>query len=150
MTSAIVGWLGVILSGAVAPETPSSAPITLTGKAVELTDALRPTGIEFDAEPVARQVVVKGPDGTLTPLLSDGASRALFVDKRLRDRPVEIQGRRFAGLPYVQVVSFKVEENGRFQTPEYYCEICTISVRYPQTCPCCQGPMDLRMKPEGR
>jgi hypothetical protein len=46
------------------------------------------------------------------------------------------------------VITFKIEQDGRLQTPEYYCNICTISVRYPQVCPCCQGPMELRMKPQ--
>ena len=54
------------------------------------------------------------------------------------------------GEVMLQVVSFKVEDQGQFRTPEYYCDISTISVRYPQICPCCQGPMVLRMKPETR
>jgi hypothetical protein len=91
-----------------------------------------------------------GNDGVITPLLPDEASRALFLDGRLRDRPVEVRGKKIHGVPYLQVVTFKVEQDGHFQTPEYYCVICTISVRYPQTCPCCQGPMELRMKPDQR
>jgi hypothetical protein len=121
-------------------------PVTLTGTAVELTVALRALGLKYDTEPVARQVVLKGDDGTITPLLSDDASRALFEDARLRGRRTEVQGRRHPGLPYLQVVSFKVEDGGRLRTPEYFCEICTISVRFPQTCPCCQGDMILRMR----
>ncbi|HEY2158150.1 MAG TPA: hypothetical protein VGH33_21150, partial [Isosphaeraceae bacterium] len=89
-------------------------------------------------------------DGAVVPLISDEASRALFLDKRLRDRKAEVAGRKVAGLPYLQVVNFKVEEGGAMRTPEYYCDICSIHVRYPQTCPCCQGPMVLQMKPEGR
>jgi hypothetical protein len=92
-------------------------------------------------------VVLQEPDGTITPLLSDEASRALFLDKRLRDRPIMIHARRYPGLPYVQVVTFQVDEHGQWRTPEYFCDVCTISVRYPQICPCCQGPMILRMKP---
>jgi rubrerythrin len=74
----------------------------------------------------------------------------LFLDDRLRDRPAEIRGRRYAGVPYLQVLSFKVKREGRLETPEYFCEVCAISVRYPQVCPCCQGPMELRMKPDRR
>jgi len=56
----------------------------------------------------------------------------------------------FTGRRWVEEVSqtVKIEDDGRLRTPEYYCEICTISVRWPQTCPCCQGDMLLRMKPE--
>ena len=123
--------------------------VVLRGKVVTLAAALdaKKLGIRVDAEPTASTVVLLGEDGTITPLLSDEASRALFLDKRLRDRPAELRGKRFGGVPYFQVVTFKIEQDGKLQTPEYYCNICTISVRFPQVCPCCQGPMELRMKP---
>ena len=120
----------------------------MSGKVVLLADALKGSGLDFDVEPVSKQVVLKGDDGTITPLLSDDASRALFLDERLRNRRAEIAGRHHPGLPYIQVVSFQIEDQGRLRTPEYYCEICTISVRFPQICPCCQGEMVLRMTPE--
>jgi hypothetical protein len=129
-----------------ARDTPKPEAVTLTGKVVELTDALKTLDVPADAEPVATQVVLVQDDGTITPLLSDPGSRALFQDERLRQRRVRIQGRRFEGLPYLQVVVFQVEEDNAFVTPEYYCDVCTISVRYPQPCPCCQGPMELRMR----
>ena len=132
------------------PPEPSAAaqPVTLTGTVVELAALLKARGLSSDTEPVSKQVVLRSADGTVTPLLSDDAGRALFLDERLRGRPTEINGLRYSGLPYIQVVSFKIEDEGRLRTPEYYCEICTISVRFPQICPCCQGPMVLRMKPE--
>jgi hypothetical protein len=152
MASSTMAGVTLFVSLILAPEPPKNSveAVTLKGTVVELTAALKPTGLAFDSEPIAKQVVVRDREGAITPLLSDEASRALFLDERLRGRPVEIQARRHPGLPYLQVVSFKVEEEGRLRTPEYYCEICTISVRYPQICPCCQGPMELRMKPESR
>ncbi len=118
-------------------------------------DAVRRPEVErdrsqADLEPIAKQAVLLGEDGTITPLLSDEASRALFLDDRLRNRPAEVRGQRYAGVPYLQVINFKVEREGRLETPEYFCEVCAISVRYPQVCPCCQGPMELRMKPDRR
>jgi hypothetical protein len=124
--------------------------VTLRGKVVLLADALRAKGLNADLEPISAQVALLAEDGVITLLLSDEASRALFLDKRLRGRRTEITGLRVAGVPYIQVVTFKIEEDGAMRTPEYYCEICAIHVRYPQICPCCQGPMILQMKPEGR
>ena len=145
---------GLILSLSLllAPEPPGGPveTVTLKGTVVELTEALKPTGLTVDAESIANQVVVRDSEGAITPLLPDDASRALVLAERLRRRPAEIQARRHPGLPYVQVVTFQVEDGGRMRTPEYYCEICTISVRFPQICPCCQGEMELRMKPEPR
>ncbi len=147
----LLGGLGPI-DDSPAASSRKAEDVTLKGKALPLGTALQRAKVEIrvDPEPIAKQIVLVGEDGTITPLLSDEASRALFLDERLRDRPVEIRGKRFRGVPYLQVITFKIEEDGRFQTPEYYCNICTISVRFPQVCPCCQGPMELRMKPERR
>jgi hypothetical protein len=133
---------------------PSRAPevLTLRGKVMTLAAALesRQLGLKADPEPIAKQVVLLAEDGSITPLLCDEASRALFLDERLRSGRALIQGRRFPGVPYLQVSLFKVERDGEFQIPEYFCEICAISVRFPQICPCCQGSMELRMKPDRR
>ena len=137
-----------ILAGPGADQGKTPELVTLSGKVVTLAEALQPRGMAVDAQPAGSQVVLQAADGSIAPLLSDEASRALFQDPRLRNRQAELKARRFTGLPYVQVVSFKVDESGRLRTPEYYCEICTISVRYLQDCPCCQGPMELRMKPD--
>ena len=126
---------------------PKPETLTRTGKVVWLSSALKTLGVPADSDPISKQAVLLADDGTIAPLLSDESSRAFFTDERMRDRKVELTARRFPGLPYLQVVAFKVEENGVLRVPEYYCEICSISVRYPQTCPCCQGSMELRMKP---
>jgi len=140
-----------VLVGAAPPRMAPEA-VTLRGKVMLLAAALesRGLGLKPDAEPIAKQVVLLATDGAISPLLSDEASRALFLDERLRNCPAEIEGRRFDKVPYLQVVAFKVERDGRLQTPEYFCDVCAISVRYPQICPCCQGPMELRMKPDRR
>lgn len=125
--------------------------VTVTGKAMLLTEALAAfDGLKIDADPAERQVVLLCQDGTLVPLLRDEASRALFDDARLRNRRAEVKARKFSGLPYLQVTSFKVEWEGALRTPVYYCDLCSISVRYLQACPCCQGDMELRMKPPER
>jgi hypothetical protein len=150
MTLPLAGWFALCLVQAAPGASASDARIeavTLTGRVVELATVLKESGLVCDAEPVAKQVVLRSNDGAIIPLLSDEGSRALFLDERLRNRPIEIQGRRHAGLPYLQVVSFRVNDHGQWRTPEYFCEVCTISVRYPQICPCCQGKMELRMKP---
>jgi hypothetical protein len=143
-----------MLAWAGPPSPPATAPkpetVLLRGKVVMLSAALKSCGVPVkpDPEPIAKQAVILGADGTITPLLSDEASRALFLDERLRNCPAEVRGRRYAGVPYLQVINFRIEREGRLETPEYYCGVCAISLRYPQECPCCQGPMELRMRPE--
>jgi len=78
--------------------------VVLRGKVVTLAAALdaKKLGIRVDAEPTASTVVLLSEDGTITPLLSDEASRALFLDKRLQNRPAELRGKRFGGVPYLR------------------------------------------------
>jgi hypothetical protein len=150
------GWfLGVVLLGWADGHGPSGGTgpdvVQVRGKVITLAAALeqRRLDIKPDREPIAKQVVLLAADGSVIPLFSDEASRGLFLDERLQNCPAELTGKRYPGLPYLQVISFKIEKDGRFQTPEYYCHVCAIRVRYPQSCPCCQGPMELRMKPDG-
>lgn len=121
---------------------------TYRGEVVMLTELPSLKNLVFDKEPVLKQVVLLQADGSFLPLLSDDASRALFIDKRVRNKKAELVARKHKGMPYLQVVSFKIESEGKLQTPEYYCEVCAISVRFPQDCPCCQGELIFRMKPE--
>src|SRR5258708_4994240 len=112
MTLPLAGWFALILplvsaQGGTAGDKAKAETVVLMGKVVELTTVLKASGLSFDEEPVARQVVLQGADGSSTPLLSDEASRALFLDERLRNRPIEIVGRRHPGLPYLQVVSIR-------------------------------------------
>jgi hypothetical protein len=145
-------WLLAVFLSAPVPPDSGPEPVVVRGKFLTLAEAMaaRNLKIKPDPEPIAKQVVILAPDGTIVPLLSGDSSRALFLDERLRNCRGEIQGRRFAGVPYIEVVSFKVEREGRLQSPEYYCDVCAISVLYPQICPCCQGSMELRMRPESR
>jgi hypothetical protein len=140
--------LGVLLPWATAPAVAGDPEkVTQTGLALLLPEALERLELPADDGPIAGQVVLVGEDGTVTPLLPNAASRALFRDERLRGRQTEVTATRHPGLPYLQVVAFRVEEQGTLQTPEYHCEVCTIDVRAPQDCPCCQGPMELRFRP---
>ncbi len=146
----MIPWTPLVLTLLLPPADSPPAPeaVTRAGKVVFLSEALKSRGIRADVEPMTKQVVVLGRDGSITPLLSDEASRALFLDERLRGRKAEIDGRTFPGVPYLQVLAFRVEEGGRLRIPEYHCEVCSIDVRYPQICPCCQGSMELRFKAE--
>jgi hypothetical protein len=145
--SALALGLGLLLP-APAPDAP--AKVTLRGRAVELTAALKDRDLNADPEPIAQQVVLVGEDGAVTPLLPNAASRALFRDERLRGRRAEVVGERVEGLPYLNVLAFQVEEDGELRTPVYHCEVCTIDVLFPQDCPCCQGSLELRFRPPGR
>lgn len=120
---------------------------TLSGQVKKLSQVLQDRQITVDPTLLDDQVVVESSDGTITPILPNAASKAFYLDERLRNRPAELTAWHHQGLPFLEIVSFRVEKDGKMRTPEYFCEVCTISVRYPQKCPCCQGPMELRYQP---
>jgi hypothetical protein len=133
--------------------TPKTEKVIARGRVMTLPSALHKLGVQIrvDASDVmSGQVVLVGDDKSIVPLISDEASRAFFLDEHLRDRPVEINGTRFTGVPYLQVTTFRIEWDGRLETPEYFCTVCSIIVGFPQICPCCQGSMELRKKPDRR
>lgn len=149
VASGLLAGLLTIAAGPIgSPSAPRFVEVTVRGKVVPLGSALKSLGVDVkpDPEPLTREIVLLADDRSITPLFRDDASRAFFLDERMRDRRVEIRGRRFPGVPYLQVSTYQVEIDGRFQTPEYFCTVCSITELYPQTCPCCQGPMELRWK----
>lgn len=144
----------LVLFGAAPPASSSPIPgeVTLRGRILTLESALRSLDLELTLDPgsASKQVVLLGEDRSITPLFRDEITRALFEDERLRNLPAELHGRRYPGIPYLKVSSVRVESDGKFRVPEYFCNVCSISVRAPQICPCCQGPMELRMHPDRR
>ncbi len=155
------GWIiaiGVAIGGCdggsglnkAAAESAAAAPrvVSLQGEAIELSKALAALGLPSDDDQTKNQIVLRTNDGALIPLLKDEASRALFLDERLRERPILIHARKRDKIAYLQVLTVQVKIEEAYREPQYYCEVCTITVRYPQVCPCCQGPMILKYKPE--
>lgn len=149
------GWLGSWLAGSfwtsVQKDTVSADPthfkrLTLSGHVQYVSRILADRNLPADAEHFAKQVALIDPDQAVWPILCDEASRALILDERLHGRDVQLSVRKYQGLPWVQVVGLTIDHEGRMAIPEYYCDVCTITVRYPQVCPCCQGPMELRYR----
>ena len=133
-----------------APPPKPPETVTLRGKVLMLTEALEARS--WGSRPIPTRRPSK-PSFWLTMepsprCLRMQTSRACSWMSVCADRNARVIGRRHPGLPYLQVVTIEVESDGKLRTPEYFCDVCTISVYYPQICPCCQGPMVLRMKPD--
>jgi hypothetical protein len=117
------------------------------GKVVKLREALKRRQIDAREE-FDKQVALETPEGEIIPIVPDWRGRAFYQDQRLRDRDVELVGRRKPGVPYLQVLMiFTFDEKGNRQYTDYYCDICAFPMYELKPCECCQGPLRLRFQP---
>jgi hypothetical protein len=133
--------------GSGASEAP--ATVVLRGRVVLLGEYLKERyGTAVDREQAERETLLVTDHGLAIPLLRDSRSRGFFLDKRWRNRPIELTVRRFAGLPYVQLIdAWALREGKRFHL-RYWCSTCAITTYEPGPCPCCQEEVELQEVPE--
>jgi hypothetical protein len=129
------------------PSADRSAQELFRGKVVMLRDALGRRKIDATEE-FDKQVVLETPSGDLIPIVPDWRGRAFYQDARLRDREVELVGKRQRGVPYLQVLMvFTFDKQGQRQYTDYYCDTCAFPMYEIKPCECCQGPVRLRFQP---
>jgi hypothetical protein len=117
------------------------------GKVVFVREALARRKIEAREE-FDKQVALETESGELIPIVPDWRGRAFFQDEHLRNRPVELVGKRAKGVPYLQVlIVFTFDDKGSRQYTDYYCDTCGFAIYEIKPCECCQGPVRLRYQP---
>jgi len=122
----------------------------IRGKVVWLGEAVqRQHGIEIDEDAAESVVALETQDGQIIPLLKDARGRGFMMDKRLRNRPMELLVRRYDGLPVVQVLTVYTLHDGKKFELDYWCDICAISMYELKECECCQGASRLREREVG-
>lgn len=127
----------------------ATQPRLFTGKVVMLQKALKGRHINA-AEEFRNQVVLETPDGELIPIVPNWRGRAFYQDSRLRNRKVELVGKRSPGIPYLQVLMvFTFDKRGRRQYTDYWCDVCSIPMYELKPCDCCQAPIHLRFQSRG-
>jgi hypothetical protein len=125
----------------------SSSQELFRGKVVLVREALARRKIEAREE-FDKQVALETDDGELIPIVPDWRGRAFFQDEKLRNRRVELVGKRAKGVPYLQVlIIFTFDEKGTRQYTDYFCDTCGFAMYEIKPCECCQGPVHLRYQP---
>jgi hypothetical protein len=125
------------------PPAAPDAPQVFTGKVVLLPAPKDKPG----AEPEGRGVALVADDGTTYALVEDGGSKMLFLDGRLRDRPVRLTAQRVSGTKSLRVVLVQTVKNGKVYDVDYWCGTCRISLSHPGSCYCCGEELELRERP---
>jgi hypothetical protein len=129
------------------PPGDTSSQELFRGKVVLVREALARRKIEAREE-FDKDVALETDAGELIPIVPDWRGRAFFQDAHLRNRPVELVGKRAKGVPYLQVlIVFTFDAKGVRQYADYYCDTCGFAMYEIKTCECCQGPVHLRYQP---
>ncbi len=136
------------------PSTPSSKPSSkyitqsVRGKVVWISEALsRQHGVRLDADAAEALAALETPDGELLPIMKEDRGRGFWKDQRLRGIELELQVRRYKGVPLVQVLRVYRLKDGKKVELDYWCEVCAIQMFELKQCECCQGPTILRERP---
>lgn len=125
-----------------------SRALTFEGVVRPMSEIAKARKIAGDSEPLAGLMALETKDGRAIPLLSDEGGRMFYLDEAMRGRQVRLKLIERPDFPVAEVIQSEVMHEGRWRVPQYYCDVCTIAVRYPQVCLCCQGPMEFRYRPE--
>ncbi|MBI3469246.1 MAG: hypothetical protein HY000_40095 [Planctomycetes bacterium] len=149
-------WIGCILIALVAraratPDQRQGAKpelAALRGKIVELGPHLMDQfHVPMDEDLGKAIMAIVTDSGEVHPLIKDVRSRGFFMDKRLRDRPMELHIHKYSGLPFVRLIDVYSFKDGKKYKVDYWCAICAISTFQPGPCPCCQDEIGLREQP---
>lgn len=119
-----------------------AAPVQSRGRVVCLT--------EGNVKPAANHEHVYGfktSEGKTHKLVRTRLSEALFVDKRLHDKDLLLNGTLSADGQSFEPTMIRSVKNGVVHDVFYWCEICAIEAVAPEICVCCQGPVELVEKP---
>ncbi len=121
------------LCGGDAPK--NDEPRPFIGKVVEATDGEK------------KRLDLKTADGKIYPIIEDATSKMLFLENRLRDRPVQLTAILQPQTKGLRVVRVQTLKDGVLHDVDYWCEICQISLNYPGLCVCCNDETVFRERP---
>ena len=123
--------------------------VKLHGKVVCLAEEMRTHyKVELSGEHKHKHLYgIKTEDGKYYTLLRTSLSEALFVDKRLHEKDLVINGRVFPKTQLLEVTRFLSIRDGVLHDLYYYCDTCYIRTVAPGNCDCCQAPVVLIEKP---
>ncbi len=114
-------------------------PTVLRGRIVNLAEAVQAQA-KLEAE---RGTIycLKTAEGKLHPILPTDTAAAIYDDERFRQRELQITGRTFAEIPFLEVIKLQSVKWGRVYNLFYFCQVCNITTHKPGPCECCQDPV---------
>jgi len=121
---------------------------SLRGRVVWLNEALhRRFGIQTVEGVKENVIALESNDGQLHPIVEDRRGRAFRKDPRLRKMDLELQVRRYAKSPMIQIIEVHEHNKGDRFIIDYWCDVCSIPMYEFGPCDCCQDQNRLRKRP---
>jgi len=119
--------------------------VTLLGQVLCLTEELeKQFQVVPDCETRGHLYALRTADRVTHPLLPTDSAAAVWLDSRFRTRELQIIGRLFPPLPFLEVIKFQTWRDGILYDLDYFCDVCMIRTHKPGPCECCQDPVLLR------
>ena len=137
-----------LLSGATPPtEAPKPEAVELKGTVVCLAEEMHS---HYNVELFKTHehlYGIKTEEGKYYTLLRTSLAEALFIDERLHEKVLLINGRVFPETQLLEITRFASIKDGVVHELYYYCDTCYIRTVAPGNCDCCQAPVVLIEKP---
>ncbi len=131
-----------------APAPPVPREVRVQGKLVCIAEELSAL-YKAQVPPVHDHLPgIRTAEGDLLVLVRTSSSAALFKDPRFQGRELVLAGRTFPRSGCLEVRRFGwISGDGPCEV-YYWCETCSIRGVDPGPCACCQGPVEMRERPE--
>lgn len=120
-------------------------PVAFDGKVQPLAAVLKKLDVKADADTDGLALVTA--DGEVLTLVKDDASRKLFLDPALHDRPVKLTAVKLPGTQMLKVEKVQTVKDGKLFDVDYWCDQCVLAATQPGKCMCCGSDVVLRELP---
>jgi hypothetical protein len=88
----------------------------------------------------------KSADGRSYRFLADDVMTAMFADRRVRDRELQITARPHPE-DRLEIIRVQAARGAKLYDLYYYCDVCNVTAYAPGPCPCCRAELEFRETP---
>jgi len=136
----------LILSSPATAISQQANPFAVRGRIVCLDEAGRRMNGDGDRSESPGAFALVGSDGKLYSFLPDDPETAVFTDKRVRQRELQITA-RLHPQDRLEIIKIQSIREGKLYDIYYFCEVCNITAYAPGLCSCCREDMEFRETP---
>ncbi|HXG64069.1 MAG TPA: hypothetical protein VNO70_03115, partial [Blastocatellia bacterium] len=120
--------------------------ITLRGRAVCLDENDKPLNSHHDCNHSSARFGFVTAEGKLYTFLPEDALTAMFTDRRVRERELQI-GALLRANDQLELVKLQSVKDGKLYDLYFFCEVCNITAYGPGPCSCCYEELEFKEIP---